>query len=236
MSETLRFHVTVVINRALLLLRAIVPGELQQTLPLRDRVGGTLSLLRVGTRVAQEVKVESSILVLNGAQQSHSKDFLVVLDASLGALDTEHGVVQAVGGGIGGGANILIVTADNLDPVSIGILDKRDVTHTALGKLLLEGVSGILQSLAGSFDVVHRDSNVSETAVGLSVTVDHAVVGVILRAMVMGELQDAVAVGEVTVTLERLRAIVGKEVEGELVLGEVDLVNLVETQVLVEFH
>lgn len=232
----MRLRVTVVINRALLLLGAIVPGKLQQTLPFRDRVGGTLAPLRVGTRVAQEVKVESSILVLDGAQQSHSKDFLVILDASLGAFDAEHGVVQTVAGGIGGGTNILVVTADNLDPVSIGILDKRDVTHTALGKLLLEGVSGILQSLAGGLDVVHGNSNVSKTAVGFGVTVDHAVVRVILRAMVMGELQDAVAVREVTFTLERLGAVVGKEVEGELVLGEVDLVDLAETQVLVEFH
>ena len=145
-------------------------------------------------------------------------------------------MVQPVAGRISRGTNILIVTADDLDPVSIGILDKSDVPHTALCELLLEGIAGILKSLASGLNVIHRDSNVTKSAVRLGVTVDNAVVGIILGAMVMSEFQDTVAISEMAFTLERLGSVVGKEVKRELVVGEINLIDLVEAQELVKFH
>ena len=68
MPESLWVRVTVVIHLALLLLGAIVPGKLEQTLPLGDRVGGALPECRVSARVSQEVEVEAGILVFDGTQ------------------------------------------------------------------------------------------------------------------------------------------------------------------------
>lgn len=146
-------------------------------------------------------------------------------------------MVQAVGAGVrGGSCEILITATDNFHPVAIGVLDKGDVPHATVRELLLERVPCILESLAGHLNVVDGDSKVTESAMRFCVAVDYAVVGVALRAVVVGKLDDTVAVRPVTVTLERRGAVVGKEVEGELVLGEVELLDLAETEVFIELH
>lgn len=236
MSESLRLSVTVVVNLALLVLSAVVPGQLEQTFPLGHGVLGVLLHLRVGLGVSQEVEVEAGLLVLGGTQQGHAHDLLVELQAALGRLHPEHGVVESVVTRVGGRADILVMATDELDPVSIGVLRERNVSHAAFGQLLLERVSGILDSLAGRLDVVHGDGNVSESTVRLGVSVHHAVVRVVLRAVVVGEFQDGVAVREVPVTtLQRVGAVVGEEVEGELGFGEVQMLDLVQSQKVVEF-
>lgn len=79
MAESLRLGVTIVIDRALLLLSAVVPGELQQALPFGDAILGTILDLGVGTRVSQEVQIELVIGVLNGSDQRHAHLLLVEL-------------------------------------------------------------------------------------------------------------------------------------------------------------
>jgi hypothetical protein len=64
---------------------------------------------------------------------------------------------------------------------------------------------------------------VSESPIRLRVSVDNAVVRIILSTVVVGELQDTIAVSPVTVTLEGGRTVIGKEVQGEFVLREVQL-------------
>ena len=146
-------------------------------------------------------------------------------------------MVQAVGAGVrGGSCEILITATDDFHPVAIGVLDKGNVPHATIRELLLECVPRILESLAGHLNVVNGHGQVTESAVRFCVAVDHAVVRVALRAVVVGEFDDTVAVRPVTVTLERRGAVVGKEVEGEFVLGEVELLDLAETEVFIELH
>lgn len=146
-------------------------------------------------------------------------------------------MVQAIGAGISGGSCEILITATNdFHPVAIGVLDEGNVPHATICELLLEGVPRILESFAGHLNVVNGHGQVTESAVRLCVAVDDTVVGVALRAVVVGELDDTVAVRPVTVTLERRGAVVGKEVEGEFVLGEVELLNLTETKVFIKLH
>lgn len=76
----------------------------------------------------------------------------------------------------------------------------------------------------------------SKATVWLGVSVHDAVVGVILGAIVVSELEDTVAVCPVAVALERRGAVVGEEVERELALRKVKFVDLVESQELIELN
>jgi hypothetical protein len=125
------------------------------------------------------------------------------------------------------GLDRLILALDNLNPVTIGILDERNVLHAALGELLLERVPSVLEPLACDFDVINGDGDVAEAAVRFLVAVGDGVIGIALRAVVVGEFEDAVAVCPVAVALEGLGARVCEEVEGEFVFGEVELLDLV---------
>lgn len=146
-------------------------------------------------------------------------------------------MVQAVGAGVRSGSREILITAtDDFHPVAIGILDESNIPHATIRELLLERVSRVLESLAGLLDVVDGDSQVTESAVRFCVAVDHAVVGVTFRAVVVSELDNTVAVRPVTVTLKRRGAVVCKEVEGEFVLGEVELLDLAEAEVFIELH
>lgn len=87
MTKSLWLGVPVVVDAALLLLRAIVPGQLEQTFPASHRVLGILLHVGVGLGVTQEVEVEAIVLVLRSAQQGHAHDLLVELQASLSRLD-----------------------------------------------------------------------------------------------------------------------------------------------------
>lgn len=75
-----------------------------------------------------------------------------------------------------------------------------------------------------------------EAAVRLGVSVDNAVVGVGLGAVVVSKFQNGMSVCPVAVTLEGVRAVVGKEVEREFVFGEVELLDLVQTEEFVEIN
>lgn len=108
-----------------------------------------------------------------------------------------------------------VILANNLDPVLIGIQSKlqdnqfrhhprglftdthRDVMHPAVLQLLLKLISCVLQSLTRSLDVVHRDADMPETFSGLLVAIVWLVGSIILRAIVVSELNDALAISPV---------------------------------------
>lgn len=236
MAESLRLRVTVVVDRTLLLLGSVVPGQLQQAFPLRDTVLSTLLDLGVGSGVSQEVQVELVVRVLDGADQGHAHLLLVELQAGLRILDTQHGVVQTVGAGVGGGRQILVGASDDLHPVSVGILGEGNMAHATLGQFLLEGIAGIFNALAGSFDVVDGDGEMTKAPVWLGITINDAVVGIVLSAIVVSELHDGVAVSPVAITLERGRAVVGEKVVGKFPLGEVQFVDQVKAEELIKLH
>lgn len=73
----------------------------------------------------------------------------------------------------------------------------RDVMHPAVLQLLLKLISRVLQSLARSLDVVHRDADMPETFSGLLVAIVWLVGSIILRAIVVSELNNALAISPV---------------------------------------
>lgn len=73
----------------------------------------------------------------------------------------------------------------------------RDVMHPAVLQLLLKLISRVLQSLTRSLDVVHRDADMPETFSGLLVAIVWLVGSIILRAIIVSELNDALAISPV---------------------------------------
>ena len=97
----------------------------------------------------------------------------------------------------------------------VGIEDEGDVPHLAVGELLLELDAQTLEAGAGGLDVVDGDGDVAEAAAGVGVAVGVALeVGVGLCAVVVGELEDALAV-EAVLGVGALAVVVCKKVEGE---------------------
>lgn len=92
-AKALGLAVTVMVLEVLFLFRAVVPCQLEETLTVSD--GLVVLALREGliARVAEEVEVEASLRVLQGAESRHAEDFLVVLQGLFGILDTKHSVV-----------------------------------------------------------------------------------------------------------------------------------------------
>jgi len=69
--------------------------------------------------------------------------------------------------------------------------------HPAVLQLLLKLISRVLQSLTRSLDVVHRDADMPETFSGLLVAIVWLVGSIILRAIVVSELNNALAISPV---------------------------------------
>lgn len=73
----------------------------------------------------------------------------------------------------------------------IGVKDKRDVVHLAVGELLLELYAFLLESGARRVDIVDGDGDVPEAAAGIGIAARIALeVDVVLSAVVMSELED----------------------------------------------
>lgn len=97
----------------------------------------------------------------------------------------------------------------------VGIEDEGDVLHLAVGEFLLEADAEGLEACARLLDVVDGDGDVTEAAAGVLVSAGVALeVGVGLGAVVVGELEDALAV-EAVLGSCALAVVVGEEVEGE---------------------
>ncbi len=89
-AKALRLRVPIVILEVFVFLGSVVPCQLQQPLPVgraREVVAGR----GVGGGVAKEKQGEGIGFV--GAQERHSENLLIVLQARVGVLDPDHGVV-----------------------------------------------------------------------------------------------------------------------------------------------
>lgn len=230
MTEALGRGVAVVIHGTILLLGAIIPSQFQQSLHVRGfAVRGDLC-------ISQEVQIKLGIRVLDCANQGHTHRLLVEFETGLGILDTQHGVVHAVGARVGGGGQILLGPLNDLDPVSIGILRKGDVSHATLGQLLLKRISGILDPLASDFNVVDGDGEMAEASVWLGVAVDDTVLGVVLGTPIVAEFDGTLEIGKVAISIQRLRAGIGQEVVCELSFRDIHLDDHAHTEELVELQ
>ncbi|KAI6760727.1 hypothetical protein HG530_009587 [Fusarium avenaceum] len=87
-----------------------------------------------------------------------------------------------------------VISGNNLNPVTIRVKHKGNVSHAAVTELLLELVTSILDSLAGSLDVVHRNTGVAKAAIGLLVPVVDLVLRIILGTIVVGQLDKSLSV------------------------------------------
>jgi hypothetical protein len=130
-----------------------------------------------------------------------------------------------------------LLVLDNLDPVAIRVQQKGNILHASICKSLLPANVLILESLAGSFKVIHRNTCLVSfihahlhadqltdvaKALGLTVTIVVLEVLVLLGAVVPSQFEQALSVsnGIVVLTLrEGLVARVAKEVEVEASLG-----------------
>ena len=115
------------------------------------------------------------------------------------------------------------VLGNNLDPITVRVERKGDMSHTTVSQLLLELVAGILKALAGSLDIVDADAKVAETAIRFLVAIVYGVVWVILRAMVVRELDKSLPIKRGVTMRVSLGTIVAEEVEIELGLGKLEL-------------
>lgn len=90
MTKALRLVVAIVVGKAFVLLGTVVPGQLQQAFTITC---STFLRNTLGTRVAEEVEVETRSSRFTGPEKRHAQDFLVEFERLLGILDTDHGVV-----------------------------------------------------------------------------------------------------------------------------------------------
>lgn len=132
------------------------------------------------------------------------------------------------------------VSTDDLDPISIRVVDKGNVSHPALLGPLLELDAELIKSLASSLEVVHTDTDVAETSSRFLVTGSVALeVGIILSTPVMTELKDTFSLEELLpdVLLVEVDTVepVGesKEVVGEVTTGSL-IINLHTKNLFVE--
>lgn len=211
MPETLGLIIAIVVLKVGILLCAVVPCQFEQAL--------TVSLSSVlSPRVSEEVEVESGSFILSSLYERHSHDFLIELEGFFGIFDANHGMVLSNMSGnwsLGQGqpwapeshhsVGIWISLLDGLsllqrflsndfDPVAIRVQNKGNMLHPAISKLLLELVSGILETLASGLDVVHTNAGVAEATVRLFVAGVHGIIGVVLSAVVVSQLDNTFAV------------------------------------------
>lgn len=116
---------------------------------------------------------------------------------------------------------------------SLRVQGEGNAVHPPVLESLFELEPCITDSLASRLDVVHTDAGMSE-ALRFVVAIVHLEIRVVLGAIVMRHLDDALTIGPVRITGRRIGTIVGEEVEIELVVWEGELVHLAHAEVLVE--
>lgn len=203
-SKSLRFIVAVVVDFAFLCLCAVVPGQLQQPFLLSQRVDSVRGIFWLGNGkvagVSEEVQCELGLLLLRSTEESHTHDILVEFQTLLRVLDADHAVVKSVCRSVGRGDVLCLVNVllpDYLDPVPVGVKGKRDTPHAPIREFFLEFVARILDPLARGLEIVHAHTNVSKPLVWVFVAVVDGKVGVALRTIVVGELEDTFTVSPV---------------------------------------
>lgn len=110
-------------------------------------------------------------------------------------------------------------------PLTVGIQSKGNRAHATIGKLFLELVSCIFDPLASSLNVIYTYAHMSEALVRISVAICDFVVGIILGAVVVSELDNAFTVSPMFAMGRAVGAIKGQEVQAELCIGVINLVD-----------
>lgn len=124
--------------------------------------------------------------------------------------------------------------ANDFHPVPIRVQRERDVLHASVRELLLEPVPRVLDPLARGLDVVHGDAHVPEPAMRLRVAVVDLVVGVVLGAVVVRQLDEALPVERAVALRLRARPVVPQEVQVEFGIGELQLLEHAHAEEFVE--
>ena len=81
----------------------------------------------------------------------------------------------------------------------IGIEHECDMSHSSIRELFLELVTRVLETLATRLQVVDRDAEMPEAAARVGITVGDFKFGVILGAVVVGELNDSLSIGDMRI-------------------------------------
>jgi len=233
MAKTLRLIVAIVVLEVLILLRPIIPSQLQNTLTIR-----LLRVLALEVDIGQKVQVELRILVLTRPDERHTHDILVELQTLLRILDTDHAVVESISLDICRRHTFRLgslALADNLNPVTIRVEREGNALHAPIGQAFLEFDAGVLEALAGGLDVVDANACVAKTLAGLGVAVGDFEVRVVLGAVVVCEFKDTLTAGPSFAGGDGFGAVVGEEIEVELGFGLLDLVDLLQAEEFVEF-
>lgn len=109
-------------------------------------------------------------------------------------------MVEAVGGGIGGGDVFGLVDGfltNDLDPVSIRIKGEGNTPHAPVGQFLLKLVSSVFDALTSGLNIVHTDTNMTKAFVGVFIAVVDGVRIVRLGAIVVGQFENTLTVAPV---------------------------------------
>ena len=118
-----------------------------------------------------------------------------------------------------------LVVRDDFDPVIVRVEGESHMPHSPIRQLLLEFVAGIFDALACGLDVIDGDADVAETAAGVGVAVGGLVIRVVFGAVIVGELEDALAVVPGGFGGNGGGGVVGEEVEIEFGVGLGDLLD-----------
>lgn len=130
----------------------------------------------------------------------------------------------------------IVVARNNLDPVLIGVQDKGDIPHPAIGQLLLEWIPSVLDTLAGSLDVIDTDTGVTKPTMRVLVSIIDLVLGVVLSAIVVSELDETFSVKGRVSLRNGPSGVITQEVEVELVVRELELFDNAHSQEPIELN
>jgi len=123
---------------------------------------------------------------------------------------------------------------NDLNPVSVRVLDECQAFHAAITQALLEVATQGFETLARSHDIRHRNADMAKAAwVGIAIVIGE--VGVVFGAVVVGQFQDAWDRFHPLGTLGSVRRNLGlvhqrQEVQAEFGFREVAFFNQGETQ------
>lgn len=108
------------------------------------------------------------------------------------------------------------------------------MAHAAVGQPLLEPVAGLVDARAGSLQVLDAHAGVTKAAVRLGVAVVDPVARVVLGAVVVRQLDQALAVPQVAARRRGPGGVVAEKVQVKLGLGELELLDQGHAQERVE--
>jgi hypothetical protein len=126
------------------------------------------------------------------------------------------------------------VLPDDFNPITVRVQNEGDMAHASIGELLLELVTRILEPRAGSLYVIYRHAEMPEALVRFRVAVGNLVVWIVFGAVVVSELDNALAVGPVIAVGHCLGAVVCEEVEVELGVRVLDLIDHFHAEEFIE--